>query len=175
MYLLDISEFDEVYALFQKAFVKEELRPYDKMKKLFENQELKIYGLKQDNKIVVGLLVWEFNDFIFLENFAVDEILRGQGIGGQFLDEFKELYPNQLFVLEVEKPFDEMSQRRIGFYQRHQMILNPFSYIQPTLDVEPTHITLQLMSYPNSLNEKQFQTMKKDIFLRVYKKRKEDI
>lgn len=174
MNLLNINDFDEVYALFQKAFIPAELRPYQKTKRLVKDKELMIYGLKQNNKIVVALLVWKLNGFVFLENFAVDESLRGQGIGGQFLDDFKQLFPNQTLILEVEKPYDEMSHRRIGFYQRHQMVLNPFSYEQPTLDVKPTNVILQLMTSPNAINEKQFQIIKKEIFKTVYKQKIEE-
>lgn len=165
---LTMTDFDEVYQLFQKAFIPEELRPYEKMKCLFQQQRIIIYGYKSEQKIISALLVWELENCIYWENFAVDESMRGQGLGGRALEEVKALYPNQLIILEVEKPFDDMSKRRIGFYQRHDFILNPFSYIQPTLDVNPTQVCLQLMSFPHSLEEVQYQKIKQELFEVVY-------
>lgn len=167
---LTINDFDEAYALFQKAFIPAELRPYKKMKPLFEQNQLIIYGYKDKQKLVATLLVWELENCIFWENFAVDESLRGQGIGSRVLEEVKAMYQDKTIILEVETPFDEMSQRRIGFYQRHEFMLNPYSYIQPTLDVNPTNVKLQLMSYPYIIDESQYQRIKKEIFKIVYLK-----
>lgn len=168
-----MNDFDEAYALFQKAFVPAELRPYEKMKPLFEQAQFVIYGYKNEDKLVAALIVWELENCIFLENFAVDESLRGQGLGGRVLEDVKVKYPEYSIVLEVEEPVDEMSQRRIGFYQRHEFLLNPYSYIQPTLDVLPTNVKLQLMSYPQTIDESQYQRMKKEIFKVVYLKEDE--
>ncbi|WP_028043456.1 GNAT family N-acetyltransferase, partial [Candidatus Stoquefichus massiliensis] len=93
---ISINEFDEVYALFEKAFPLAELRPYELMKELFENNEFVIYSYVHNQRIVGALIVWELSDFVYLENFAVDESLRGQGIGSYFLDEAKKLYANQI-------------------------------------------------------------------------------
>ena len=90
---LNIQEFDEVYALFEKAFIPAELRPYEKMLPLLEKGEFDVYGYYQNNKLTGALLIWEFDDFVYLENFAVDESVRGQGIGSILLDEMKTLFP----------------------------------------------------------------------------------
>lgn len=48
---ITIKDFDEVYALFEKAFPLAELRPYESMKELFENNEFVIYSYQRENQI----------------------------------------------------------------------------------------------------------------------------
>lgn len=165
---IDKNDFDEVYALFEKAFPLAELRPYDLMKELFQNDEFLIYSYKKENQIVGALIVWEFNDFVYLENFAIDESLRGQGIGSYFLDEAKKLYSKKLIVLEVEEPIDTITKRRVAFYERNQYILNPYHFIQPALRENVSKVELMLMSYPNAIDVYTFDQIKKQIFRVVY-------
>lgn len=162
------NEFDSVYELFMKAFPLAELRPYELMKDLFEREEFVIYLYQKDEQIKGALIVWEFNDFIYLENFAVDETLRGQGIGSYFLEEVKKIYSHQLIVLEVEEPVDTITKRRVAFYERNQFHLNPYHFIQPALRENAPQVELMLMSYPQSIDMYAFDHIKKYIFRIVY-------
>lgn len=163
------QQIKEVYKLFEESFIPAELRPYDLFCPLFEKGEFKIYV--RENQIIEGaMIVWEWNDFIYLENFAVNKNLRGKGIGGTLLEELKQLYPYHSIVLEVEAGKDEVSQKRIQFYQRHQWILNSYGYIQPQLRENVDDVYLYLMSYPHALNEKEFKQIKNDLFKQVYKR-----
>lgn len=162
------NEFDSVYELFVKAFPLAELRPYEMMKDLLEQDQFVIYSYKKENQIKGALIVWEFDDFIYLENFAIDESLRGQGIGSYFLEEVKKIYSNQLIVLEVEEPIDTITKRRVGFYERNQFYLNPYHFIQPALRENVSQVELMLMSYPQAIDMYAFDHIKKYIFRNVY-------
>ncbi|WP_050636652.1 GNAT family N-acetyltransferase [Candidatus Stoquefichus sp. SB1] len=165
---ITIKDFDEVYALFEKAFPLAELRPYESMKELFENNEFVIYSYQRENQIVGALIVWELSDFVYLENFAVDESLRGQGIGSYFLEEAQKLYSNKLIVLEVEEPMNSITKRRVAFYERNHYILNPYHFIQPALRENVSKVELMLMSYPTAIDVYTFDQIKKQIFRVVY-------
>lgn len=162
------QQFKQVYQLFEKSFIPAELRPYELLYSLFLKGELKIYIQEQKTDIVGAMIVWELNDYIYLENFAVCENLRGQGIGGTLLEELKKIYPHHSIVLEVEEAKDEISQRRIQFYQRHQWIFNPYGYIQPQLRKNVENVYLYLMTYPHAINQQQFIQIKEELFHKVY-------
>lgn len=170
MKILVKEELNEAYQLFQKSFPISELRPYEKMIHLFDKGLFHVYGEYQQDKLVGALLIWEFDDFVYLENFAVDQTLRGQGIGSILLNEMKLLFPTKLHILEVETPQDELTKRRVGFYERNDYILNPFHYIQPTFRLADEGVELMLMSYPNPINVYTFDQIKKQIFRAVYQK-----
>ena len=168
MLKLSANEFDAAYKIMEESFPKSELRPYDKMKDLFMNEELILYGLHREGKICAAIIAWEFEEFIFLENFAVDGKIRGRGIGSKFLKDIKKEFSKDI-ILEVEDPFDEMSKKRIQFYKRNGFILTEFGYMQPPLNDEVNDIPLRLMCYPNAIDEKTFSNLKTMIFETVFK------
>lgn len=161
----------EVYQFFEQSFILAELRPYEWLYSLFQEGKLKIYIQEQENDMVGAMIVWKLENFIYLENFAVQKDLRGQGIGGLMLEELKKMYPHDTIVLEVEEGKDEISQRRIQFYQRHQWIFNPYHFIQPQLREKAEDIHLYVMTYPHAIDEQQFMKIKKDLFNKVYNKK----
>ena len=169
IYRIDINDFDEVYELFENSFPVAELRPYNKMKDFFKEGKLIIYAIKESDLIVMGLLCWEFHDFIFLENFAVHPKYRGKGIGTITLQEIKKKY-NKLIVLEVEEPYDLISKKRIGFYERNEFNLSEYGYNQPPLNPCKNTIPLRIMSTPYLINKHEFETIKLNIFKEVYQK-----
>lgn len=169
MELMKQEQFDDVYELFENSFIPTELRPYHLMKEKWLLQEFKIFTYSKKNEIIGAMIVWELEGFVYLENFAVNDCYRSQGIGSYLLKQLMEIYKHQLLILEVEKPSDVMSQRRIQFYQRHQWHMNPFHYIQPALRDNSEDIELYVMSYPERLNQSQFQDIRFELFCKVYR------
>lgn len=168
MKLANQQQLKQIYQLFENSFIPSELRPYDAFSHMFYNHDFQIYIEEQDSQVIAALIVWEFQDYIFLENFAVDQHLRGQGIGGVFLEKLKDFYPNYDMILEVEEDKNDLTHRRIQFYQRHQWLFNDFHYQQPSLRENMVGEELYIMSYPSLLSEEQFLKRKKELFHKVY-------
>lgn len=166
------KQFDQAYDLFSKAFISAELRPYARMKKLFDENQFVIYEMTHLQEMIGAMIVWELSEGIYIENFAVSEKARNQGIGSTMITQIQNIYPNHLLVLEVEKPHDEYSRRRVAFYQRNHFLPNAnCQYIQPALREHAVHIDLMLMSYPHALTEEVFKRIKKEIFEKVYQQK----
>ena len=62
---ISISHFDDVYHLFQRSFVLEELRPYEQMKKLFQQNLFSIYAKYDHNELQGAMIVWELENCIY--------------------------------------------------------------------------------------------------------------
>ena len=73
-----------------------------------------------------------------------------------------------MLVLEVEEPIDDLTKRRVAFYQRNQYVLNPYHFVQPPLRKNAPKVELMYMSYPDSINVYAFDQIKKQIFRIVY-------
>ena len=72
----------------------------------------------QETDSVIGLItVWSLNGFRYIEHLATSPHIRNKGYGLKIMNKLKETYPG-VIILEVERPEDEMSTRRIGFYKR---------------------------------------------------------
>ena len=79
----------------------------------FRNNIIEYSGSK------VGFIsFWDLGDFIYVEHFATDSAVRGKGLGGMAVETLCRTAEKPV-VLEVELPVDDISRRRIAFYERH--------------------------------------------------------
>ena len=93
----------------------------------------------------LGLLTtWHFEDFIYIEHFAIDPTLRSQGYGSEALKAFIHEHGKPI-ILEAEPPTDAFSIRRIRFYERIGLTLYDFPYMQPAYTEDSHPVELRLM------------------------------
>ena len=114
------------------------------------------------------LAVWEFESFTYIEHFAVDPVLRNSGTGSAMLQELVRKYQKQI-CLEVELPEDELTRRRIGFYERNGFVFNEYPYIQPPISKGKSPVPLRIMTYGSAITQDTFEEMKRVLYQRVYK------
>ena len=154
---------DSLVRVYQTSFPIDEQRPIESIAHLLteeprytmqaiiddENEDLwhplnaKPYTL--NTKQTLGLLTtWEFDDFIYIEHFAIDPTLRSQGYGSEALKAFIHEHGKPL-VLEAEPPTDALSIRRIKFYERIGLTLYDFPYMQPAYTEDSNPVELRLM------------------------------
>lgn len=114
------------------------------------------------------LAVWEFEFFIYIEHFAVDPALRNSGTGSAMLKELVKQY-QKLICLEVELPEDELTRRRIGFYERNGFVFNEYPYIQPPISKGKSPVPLRIMTYGEAITRETFEAMKNVLYRSVYK------
>ena len=156
------TDFPEIYRIMQASFSDDEYRPYDEQLALFEEPEYRIYYMPAG-----FLAVWEFESFIYIEHFAVDPALRNSGTGSAMLQELKQY--QKPICLEVELPEDELTRRRIGFYERNGFVFNEYPYIQPPISKGKSPVPLRIMTYRSEITREEFQKMKEILYRRVYK------
>lgn len=157
------TDFPEIYRIMQASFSDDEYRPYDEQLALFEEPEYRIYYMPAG-----FLAVWEFESFIYIEHFAVDPALRNSGTGSAMLQELVKQYQKPI-CLEVELPEDELTRRRIGFYERNGFVFNEYPYIQPPISKGKSPVPLWIMTYRSEITREEFQKMKEILYRRVYK------
>ena len=176
------TDFSEIYRIMQASFSDDEYRPYDEQLALFEEPEYRIYympaiGMERVGNHSTGnstmhvagfLAVWEFESFTYIEHFAVDPALRNSGTGSAMLQELVRKYQKQI-CLEVELPEDELTRRRIGFYERNGFVFNEYPYIQPPISKGKSPVPLRIMTYGSAITQDTFEEMKRVLYQRVYK------
>ena len=133
-----------------------------------EKPEFKMIAIYAGKSPVGFLSFWEWDSFIYAEHFAIDSKTRGAGYGAEVLRNFLG-QTSKPVVLEVEKPEDDFSRRRIGFYERLGLRLwSDFHYIQPPYDDKKKPMELLLMSYgPLDMN-KLFGEVRDILHTQVY-------
>ena len=176
------TDFPEIYRIMQASFPDDEYRPYDEQLALFEEPEYRIYympaiGMERVGNHSTGnstmhvagfLAVWEFESFTYIEHFAVDPALRNSGTGSAMLQELVKQYQKPI-CLEVELPEDELTRRRIRFYERNGFVFNEYPYIQPPISKGKSPVPLRVMTYGKGITRQAFEEMRKVLYRRVYK------
>ena len=153
---------------YEDSFPANERRDYELVLNLIANEpRFSLTILLRDEQYAGFITGWDFGDFIYLEHFAIDESMRNGGIGSKA---FK-AYLGQLdkpVVLEVEMPNDEMSKRRIGFYERLGLKLDTHTYFQPPYRKGDDFLEMRLMTYGPIDLKKDFNRVKEIIHKHVY-------
>lgn len=162
------DEFEFVFDIMTQSFPLDEYRPREEQKALLADSRYAVYVHRKNGKIAAFLATWHFGEFVFVEHFAVAQVYRNQGIGKEMLSALLELI-NKPVCLEVEPPNDALAARRIGFYERCRLTLNPYPYMQPPISKGKNAIPLMIMSSGGTLTEAQFQKVKTVLYREVYK------
>lgn len=121
-----------------------------------------------DGTIVGFIAYWNFENFLYVEHFAVDSAIRGKGIGGLTIDKLCE-NAGKTVVLEVELPCDEISRRRIAFYERHGLRLCDRKYVQPPYDSDKNSLEMKLMWRGEKDIDDDFNNIVDCLYKKVYK------
>lgn len=165
--VLTMNEFDDFYRILNGHFPTKEVKEYHYLKALFIDKIAKAMTLKEDDKIIGVLSYFDLQDVAFVDYFAISNEYQSQGLGHKMLSYFKE-YINKPFILEVEHPEDDITKRRIEFYKRNGLYLNTHEYVVPAMPNLSQELHFLLMSYPNKIDEKDFDVLYQRILKEVY-------
>ncbi|HZH87080.1 MAG TPA: GNAT family N-acetyltransferase [Brumimicrobium sp.] len=159
--------FQEAWELYLNAFPIDERRELDFQAKIMNQREYHFELIYLENVFVGFIAWWQFNQLRFVEHFATLEKHRGKGYGKLILQNFLS-ESNEQIILEVEHPNTDLDLRRIGFYQRIGFKLNPFEYQQLPLRKNGKKVDLQIMSYPELIEESTLNKFEKDFKEKCY-------
>lgn len=163
-----ISDFRNIFELMKKSFPDDEYRPYREQKKLLDNPLYTIYVSRDIHRNIQGFLaVWDFEDFAYIEHFAVDPECRNSGLGSRLISELTTLLKKPI-CLEVEPPDTKMALRRIGFYQRNGFHLLPDPYMQPPISPGKSKIPLRIMTSEEGTDHHGFLHIRDVLYRLVY-------
>ena len=108
------------------------------------------------------------NEFFYIEHFAIATSQRNKGYGENTLQHITSTL-NKPIVLEVEKPDDHITQRRINFYKRCGFILHSYPYVQPPYRETDKPLPMFLMTFGEINMERMYEQVKRRIYREVYK------
>lgn len=163
----NLSDFDQIFQIMKDSFPLTEYRTYDEQKALFENKYYKVVGVKRDGRVIAFLALWGFDEFTFLEHLATTPECRNAGIGKQIICDVL-ASAEKLVCLEVEHPDDELTSRRVAFYERNGMFLNRYDYTQPPISEGRDPIPLFIMTSRSPISEERYIEIRDTLYDRVY-------
>jgi ribosomal protein S18 acetylase RimI-like enzyme len=142
------EHFNNIYQLYQEAFPEDERRSLAQLINCFNNTKYKLTGFWLTNNFVGFIEYWNFDSFIFVEHIAVSENFRGKSIGKKIMQTI--LKQDIPIYLEIELAIDEISKKRLGFYQNLNFEKLPIKYFQPAYSSEKRSIEMHLMAFQHN-------------------------
>ncbi len=157
-----------IHELYHSAFPANERRPWAEMELLIQSDKRFTVNSIQQNDVFCGFMnSWDFGDFVFVEHFAVADIMRGKGFGSEILKNFCRDVQRPV-VLEVELPNTTEAIRRIAFYERHGFNVVSQTYMQPPYDRKSFYLPMLLLCNDSTFGEKHFSRIIKTLYTEVY-------
>jgi GNAT superfamily N-acetyltransferase len=138
-----------VVSLYLLAFVEDERRPCRRMFELIDDKGNNFnFVLIYCNQNLVGFVtMWNFDEFLYVEHFAIFSEMRGRGVGAAVLNILKH---NQIkpLLLEAELPGASAdAARRVEFYKRCGLEAHmEYRYLQPAYAPGRRAVELLLMT-----------------------------
>ena len=110
------------------------------------NPKFTVYAVCDADLFVGFFTLWNFEEFSFVEHFAVSPSLRGKGYGTRILQYIIEIVKHPL-LLEIEIPVTKFQQLRQLFYEKNEFSKFDFPYFQPPYRAGGECIPMHLMMY----------------------------
>lgn len=145
--------FEQTMRLYAQSFLIHEQRMEKSQRQILSDPLFHADALVQDGQFCGLLFWWELDGMRYIEHFAVDVALRGQGIGNKSLSRF---LPGEPVVLEIDPPVDELSCKRERFYHALGMQSNPFAHRHPPYRPQTPAHELVVLSSPRPLTEPEY-------------------
>ena len=105
-----VDRFEEIFEIMCESFPADERRKKEEQRGLFALPQYRVFACEQKGKIIGFIAIWEFDDFVYVEHFALTESCRGLGLGSKMLKETAKLFEKPL-CLEVEPPTTDIARR----------------------------------------------------------------
>lgn len=163
------EDFDAVFRLLAQSFPAGERRDAVGQRTLLSDSAYRVDILRAPSGGVQALMaLWDFDDFVFFEHFAVDPACRNGGLGGQMLDALLARFDKPA-CLEAELPETALAARRIGFYERHGFTVNAdYSYFQPALAPGGSSLPMHLLTTGGARTAAELRAIETLLHTRVY-------
>lgn len=159
---------ERVQATYEASFPPTERRDFELLCDLVrKNPYFAMYALLREEMYVGFITAWRFDTFVYIEHFAIDETARNGGIGAEAMRQFL-AFTDLPVVLEVELPVDNLSRRRIGFYERLGFVLDDHMYYQPPYHPGDEPLEMRLMQYGRLNLTEAFEAVRERIYREVY-------
>lgn len=122
------THWKDAWDLYELSFPIFEKRNLQNHIEAMGNENFHCDVILENEKFIGILFYWVWNEFKYVEHFAINPELRGKNYGSKVLEEFCK--DDKITILEIDPPVDEISIRRRKFYERMGFVMNEYKHIQ---------------------------------------------
>lgn len=151
----DTLEIANINHLYDSAFPAYEKRSFQGRQLILNHQDYYLYYFTE-NEVFIGFVeCWKINDFYYVEHFAISSNLRGNGYGQKILQLLSKQVNN--IILEIDPVIDEISRKRLRFYQHCGFKQNEYQHFHPSYHTEFAPHQLEVLSFPTTIDWQVYQ------------------
>ncbi len=147
----DTERWDSIWNLYEESFpLAERRKKEDHLRAVADGRFVPLSAW--DGEELVGIMFfWEWDSYRYLEYLAVNPRLRGQSFGSQMLRHLRD--SAHTIILEIDPLVNELSVRRLQFYERAGYTLTPYRFMHLPYRLEAEPQELLILSYPSMITK----------------------
>ncbi len=161
--------YEKAMALYKTSFPIYEQREDFSQLQILQNKDYHFDIIKEKGEFIGEILYWDIGGVFYIEHFCIHSTMRNKGFGQKILN----VYQSIPLILEIDKPINEISIRRKGFYERCGFVENSFIHIHPAYHKGNAGHELIVMSSPKKLNNQEYERfnryLKETVMKNAYK------
>lgn len=146
---------DAVWRLYVDSFPEWERRREEAHARAAQDSRLHLEAAVDGDRLLGLLFWWEQDAMVYVEHLAVDPTRRGQNIGSALLGDLLRRYAEKQVILEIDPPQDEVSQRRLRFYEHIGFKANDQTFWHTSYAVGGRRHPLILLSWPGVMTPEE--------------------
>lgn len=147
--------YEEFYTIYSQSFPVYEQRDEKQQECAFNNTNYHLDCFIDDHKFLAFIAYWDFDNYIYIEHFAVNPEYRGENIGSNTLRNFIE-DKKKMILLEIDPPVNEIAQKRLKFYEKLGFVSNPYSHHHPAYKKDYPPHELIVLSMDKALEQSSY-------------------
>ena len=148
-----IERWKSVWELYEGSFPLAEKRKKEDHLRAYADKRFFPLSAWEGKELIGLIFFWEWDSYRYLEYLAVNPRLRGQSFGSQMLRYLRD--SEHTIILEIDPLINELSVRRLQFYERAGYTLTPYRFMHLPYRLEAEPQELLILSYPNRITQEQ--------------------
>lgn len=149
----DKEKWDKVWELYEKSFPLAERRRLEDHLRAMNDDHFYPMSIWNSNELIGIAFYWQWDNYRYIEYMAVSPELHGQGHGSQIIKHLREAH--HTVILEIDPLINELSVRRLQFYERAGFTLTPYRFIHLPYRLGTSTQELLILSYPKMITKEQ--------------------
>lgn len=149
----DNERWNMVWNLYEESFPIAERRKLEDHKRAFADPRFHPLSVWEEEVLLGIVFYWEWDNYRYIEYLAVSHDLRGSGYGFQIIKHIRD--SQHTVILEIDPLENELSVRRLQFYERAGFTLTPYRFMHLPYRLDGVSQELLILSYPAMITKDQ--------------------
>lgn len=155
---MDDPLFASFRELYYAAFPEYQRRKSPDKAMVFRQTAYRLDAWSADSEFAAFMSWWEFPDMRYVEHLAVSPAKRSLGIGQKMFETWLPMAQTPA-VLEIDPVVDELTRRRLAFYQRVGFVENDIKHSVPSLIERSVMTPGELLSWPRAFSRAEYDRL----------------